>query len=579
MPASNSRLAFAAAAALYLTLSTATGLWWEWEHDEGVTWAQTFGMPAIASADQDSPIEQAYRRINGQTDRTSLGVLSALGTGGGMHPPAYYLLFHQWADWFGTQRLTVRLPIYLSGLLSLLAIRGVARRLLCQRAGTWAMFLLAASPWFVGFSNLSRPYALALCAALVSTNTFLMALESGKLRWRLAFVSASLLGLYTIYPYVYVLGWQLATWFVCACGWGQSLPERQNTEAETSRTSGGANWSEFFALASVTLLIALCFAPWLPQLLAHLELTAGRTWYFSGTLPWADVPERSWWLLRSFVLGEALRAFGATGLRTACAVLITITAGLGAYALLWRPRSAAPIPAGPRAAWACMLLVPLAMALADQLRDTHTLFLTRQSFALFPLLLLCTVRVLTRHRIQWLGTLALACWLALLAGSTISNVYTRARTATAVETVAKILKRSDRSTTRLILSGPVPGFVIPLLLTLRDEGVRELRVQYASGEELYQLVESAIRDEEHTAALRLVNFAGRYRTEDRWSDRLLTAVERRASAVGWRVRSASPGPARGMRGESPPALILDSLGTPNLNLLILTPVGAKSFDL
>ena len=215
---------------------------------------------------------------------------------------------------------------------------------------------------------------------------------------------------------------------------------------------------------------------------------------------------------------------------------------------------------------------------ADWLRDTHTFFMSRQSFALFPMLLVATLSVFARFQMKWLGTLGLACWLALLAGATLSNVYTRARTDTAHETVAKILKRSDGPKTRLVLSGSVPGYVIPLLLSMRDEGVRELRVQYASGEDVYRLVEAAIRDEEPGAVLRLVNFAGRYGEEARWSETLLKDIEQRAAAVGWDVRSISPGSAIGRRGEFVPEWMLDSLGVPGPDLVILSPVGPKSFD-
>ena len=161
MPDSTSRLAFAAAAALYLGLAVASGVVWEWEHDEGVSFSQAFGLPKIPGQPEPSrPILETYQRINGQTERRAADVMDALRVGGGMHPPAYYLLLHHWGGWFGTQRLVLRLPIYLAGILSLLAARSMTRRLVNPRAGTWAMFLLASSPWFIGFSNLARPYAM-----------------------------------------------------------------------------------------------------------------------------------------------------------------------------------------------------------------------------------------------------------------------------------------------------------------------------------------------------------------------------------------------------------------------------------
>ena len=75
-----------------------------------------------------------------------------------------------------------------------------------------------------------------------------------------------------------------------------------------------------------------------------------------------------------------------------------------------------------------------------------------------------------------------------------------------------------------------------------------------------------------------MNFAGRYGAESRWSDTLLSAIEKRAAAVGWEVRSVSPGSALGRRGESVPEWMLDSLGAAGPQLVILSPVGVKSFD-
>ena len=61
-------------------------------------------------------------------------------------------------------------------------------------------------------------------------------------------------------------------------------------------------------------------------------------------------------------------------------------------------------------------------------------------------------------------------------------------------------------------------------------------------------------------------------------DKLLGDIERRATAVGWDVRRVNPGSAIGKAGESVPDWVIDSLGLPGPELVILTPAGPKSFD-
>ena len=83
------------------------------------------------------------------------------------------------------------------------------------------MLLLAVSPWFVGYSVLLRPYALALCLGLLTTWAALEihvpnATTSQRRLWRVLFVVLSSLGLYTLYHYVFVLAWQMLALFVFA---------------------------------------------------------------------------------------------------------------------------------------------------------------------------------------------------------------------------------------------------------------------------------------------------------------------------------------------------------------------------
>lgn len=510
---------------LYLMLCLGTGLAWEPTHDEGVAWRQAIGHLWLPAPEHAAPMSRLYATLDGATERSATDVFDALMVRGGMHPPAYYLLLHWWTDLVGTSRLALDAPAYAFGVLSLLGIYRLTRRLVpLPSAPIWSMVLLALSPWFVGFSNLAKPYAITICLSLWASNALLAAHGDARRAalWRALFVLLSVLGLYCIYHYVFVIAWHAGLALLLA--W--SRPDRR-------RQLGRVAW--------MGIAIAAGFAPWLPRLLTHLEISAADSHYFSGSVPLSEWPGLLFGMIRIFALGEALRAVGSESIQKAWLLLALATTPLAVYSSSRRGTPDALARDGDaRLYWLSLPLLPLAIGLGDAWRETHTLFISKLSFGLFPIGLIGIVRAWHVLPSTALRSAGLAGWALLFAVGSVSSIYSRATAITPFEAVAHSWRENDSASHLVVLSTKAQGYVIPLLLTARDLGVQNVRVATAPAEKLWNTLEQAAADPS-IERVSLVDLAVTYRPQDIWRAGRLQALRARAEAAGWRVASLSPG--------------------------------------
>jgi hypothetical protein len=498
-----------ACAILYLALAVANGIVWENAHDEGFTFAHAIGdfhvSDRVAAPD---PLTDLYATLDARSGFSSRDVIRALTEmlGGGMHPPGYYLFMNQWAQAFGTGRLTLRLPAYLAGLLSLFGISLLARRLVPGPGAAWgAPLLLAVSPWFVGFSNYVRPYAMALCIALWSTLA-LLELSSGRqrARWRVAFVVLTLLGLYAIYHSVFVLAWQSV--LLALIAWRRGSSER---------------WRDLGGLAAMGAVVVAGFLVWIPSLLEHLEVVRTSDLYFKTPLPPSQWPSAAASALLTFSLGEA------------------------ADLRLFFTRAGERLDDAARLTWWTLPLLPLLVMAGDALLGSQTLFITKTSFTLLPLLILVVVRAWSAVPSRALRVAGLAAWSLVLVASLVGNLYVRAASTTDFEHVARDLRGSDSRSQVVLVSSTLPGYLVPMLLSLRDVGVHESRMLHAPPTRLLGMVDALARDPA-VKRLSLVNLKVTYggpslqRTQT-WSPQQLRRVLHRVEALGWQVRPAGGG--------------------------------------
>jgi len=549
---------------LYLLLCSVEAGLWEPAHDEGVTWTQAIGRVELPVAPAEAvPIGRVYAALDAAPGHSAGEVIERLMVEGGMHPPAYYLGLNVWSRLFGSGRVVLVLPALLAGVLTLFGMRRLARELIpAPRAGEWAMLLTALSPWFVGYSVLARPYAISLCLAVWSTVALLGMRNAGLgRRWQLAFIALSLLGLYHIYHYAFLLVWQLVFLALTAL-----LGER---EARRPRLR------EALVMAVV---IALGFLPWLPKLLSHLALTADADAYFTGFPGLTEWPGLAWSLMLHFALGEAAQFFEAPLLPIAFLVLATGTLALWVSGLGAARAEAGGQDLGPRLLWASLPLLPATILLADWFHDTRTLFVSKTSFVLFPFLVLLVVRgwlswgsyrsVSHRSASHRLAVVGLGAWALLLAAATLGGFQGLALRQTPVARTTAFVLATDEPGHVVALSSLYPGYAIPLLLSLREAGVEEVSLAYAPWYALESFVEAASADA-GVKRLSLINLDVGYSPVETWQRPLLQRTLGQARRAGWDAGLGTPGEAASEDADA-------SGGRRPLR--IVTPVQAKYFS-
>jgi hypothetical protein len=533
-----------ASLALYAALCLATALVWEPAHDEGTTWDQAVAHLPLA-AGEPVAIERLYALAAGAPAHSSAEVLASLRSADGMHPPAYYLLMNRWLPATGGRRLLVALPVLALGAAALLALRGVAERVAPgPGAGERAMLLLAVSPWLVGHGVLARPYAMALAIFVLATAALLRWLSTPGIGSRALFAALSLLGLYTIYHYAFALAWQLS--LLAAHAAGAPRGERRR---------------ELAALAATAAAIAVGYSPWVPSLLAHLELTRA-SWYFAGAVPAAEWPREAGRLLAGLLLGEEHRAVGRPVLAGALLAL-----GLATFPFVARSLLGGRLAAEGRASrafWATAPLLPALVAAADAWHGTHTLFVAKTGFALPVVLVLLVVRASHAAPAPALGRGIVGAWGALALAAGASAIWNGAAGASPIRSVAAHLRERAEPGHLVVVSTSRPTYVYPLLLALRDAGIERASVMYAPPE-LLRAEGAALAERAGARSLSLVNLAVTYDRSSVWDRALLRDVARRARESGFAAGRPGPGSAESPRSDG------------ERRLWILSPVQVRYF--
>ena len=476
---------------------------WEPAHDEGVSWTQALGAVEIPGCREGpAPIGELVAALEGDPDHGFGGVVEALWSDG-MHPPAYYYLLRSWGRTFGIDRMVLVVPAILLGFLGLLAIGRVCERLAKgPGSSSLGMALLATSPWFVSYSVFARPYSMAIVVAIAATWAVadLGLRVPGSRRRRIScavFVALSILGLYTIYHYVFVLAWH-----------GVALTIR----AFRSSESRAREWR---SLALMALAIGIGFAPWLPFLFQHLDGAATPGYYFAGATPIADWPLQWMHLLEVFLLGPALWSSWGGGLVAAIVLAGAVT--LPFAVLAFRSAALQNLDSMARSLWFAAPVVPVAIFTSDLLRETHTLFISKTAFALFPLLLLLLVRAVLYFRTRWRAAWVLAVWPVIFAIATIGFVRDSARFATGYEVIVDVLAKESASPHLVLFSSTRRGYTVPFLLEARESGLDTLSVAYAEREDLEACLEKAMGSD-RLQQITLLDFGVPYRKQDFWGE-------------------------------------------------------------
>lgn len=99
------------------------------------------------------------------------------------HPPLHNFILWAWIRLFGASEVAVRLPSVLASAAFLFSLHWLAVRISSRFTALLAVLLCAVSPFFVFYGEEARPYALAVCLAVLSTCAMVRALEEPLARW------------------------------------------------------------------------------------------------------------------------------------------------------------------------------------------------------------------------------------------------------------------------------------------------------------------------------------------------------------------------------------------------------------
>lgn len=186
-----------------------------------------------------------------------------------LNPPGFYLLMHQWMQWFGAGEVVFKLPALIFALLTIIAVYMLGRVVGSPRIGFVAAALTTIAPEAIFYSQEARPYSLTALLSCLVVLLYCKALTSKHQKWYLfGFVLCASLLLYVQYTGLLLVG-SLAV-ITLYLLWSRK----------------GRLKIIPFALSFAA--VFLLFTPWLPVFLTHLH--TGSPWH--EKIPLWMVPKR-----------------------------------------------------------------------------------------------------------------------------------------------------------------------------------------------------------------------------------------------------------------------------------------------
>jgi mannosyltransferase len=156
-------------------------------------------------------------------------------------PPLYFALAWLFTKLSSAPEMA-RVPALLAGTMSIPLVFMVGRRAVGRTAGVIAAVVMALNPFMIFYSTDARGYTVAIALLLGSTLAMLIAVQTGRRRWWVAYGALTCLCMYAHYTTAFVLGAQLL-WLLWA-------------HPEARRAALAANVGA-----------AVAFLPWVPSLL------------------------------------------------------------------------------------------------------------------------------------------------------------------------------------------------------------------------------------------------------------------------------------------------------------------------
>lgn len=209
------------------------------------------------------PISEIKKYVNYSTDHGVQDVVHSLQFAG-MHPPFYYLLLHYIIQFLDNSVITLRLFSLVFSVLSIAAIFLLGKAMHSEFLGLLSALFLTLSAYCLQYSVMVRPYPLLMFLSLFSTLLIYMLAANNKFHFKspgtYLYILISVIGLYTMYHYIFVIFFQAV--FVIL-----SLPK---------------NAKRLLLTTLIYILTGLLYLPWLPFLRDQLDVVNSAGYYFHG---------------------------------------------------------------------------------------------------------------------------------------------------------------------------------------------------------------------------------------------------------------------------------------------------------
>jgi mannosyltransferase len=220
-------------------------------------------------------------------------------TANDVHPPLYYWLLKLWTMLFGTSDLALRSMSVLFGVVAIVLVYFLIRKLFSEKVARFSMIFLALSPMLVRYSQEARMYTLVTAIAVAATYMLVIALESKKRKPWVIYGILVGLGMWT--HYFSALVW-LAHWV-----WRAIIVKQSSVGKKFIKKFFSKDW----ILAHIVAIGV--FAAWLPFLIYQLLIVQmSGFWipavtadtlvnFMTNVVYYQDVANVNGWLAMGFV--------------------------------------------------------------------------------------------------------------------------------------------------------------------------------------------------------------------------------------------------------------------------------------
>ena len=364
----------------------------------------------------------------------------------GMNPPLYYLTLHYLIRAIGNDVLTLRAFSLVLALACIPAVYSLGRALHGSAVGLAAACLLAVAPYCVIYGSLVRPYPAAMLLGLVSTILTVKLAQDQNLiantRRCLLYLAVSILGLYTVYQYAFVLVFQVVYLAMA------NLRRPRNV----------------VVLTVACVLISLSYIPWLPTFRSHMSEITSHKYYFHHAL---DLPR-----FTADLFAVNFPVFLSSSLPPLNIILIGLPFYLAlsiGYVAVWRNRATGPFGAALLAYVISYLGVERVFGMSSVAEPKFLFFVIPMT------LVLASMGVIHVCRETLSRSLVVGAAAAILLGSAVATCLSRDRFMPEAEESSYVqdftpILNSERTHSLLMINTMQRRYLFPLVHALHGSG-------------------------------------------------------------------------------------------------------------